>query len=51
MQPDPSGNANAKAKLPQPMTASTPSLGQPASMLPYKMMNVHDFYCINKNLG
>ena len=51
MQPDPTGNANAKAKLPQPVTAPAPSSGRPASVLPYKTANVRDHYRIGKKLG
>ncbi|ONM19614.1 calcium dependent protein kinase11 [Zea mays] len=51
MQPDPSGNANAKTKLPQLVTAPAPSSGRPASVLPYKTANVRDHYRIGKKLG
>jgi calcium-dependent protein kinase len=49
MQPDPSGNTNAKAKL--PLMAPAPSSGRPASVLPYKTANVRDHYRIGKKLG
>uniref|UniRef100_A0A0E0MCX9 non-specific serine/threonine protein kinase n=1 Tax=Oryza punctata TaxID=4537 RepID=A0A0E0MCX9_ORYPU len=54
MQPDPSGSgdANAKAKLPPPVTVpSAAAGGRPVSVLPHKTANVRDHYRIGKKLG